>query len=59
MNLPGATWKPIEIYPNKNNPVDVNKGSSHMQVRNDAGLKEHLNKLFNGNYHPWFWTAKQ
>jgi triacylglycerol esterase/lipase EstA (alpha/beta hydrolase family) len=57
-NLPYATHKSMEIYPNKNSTVDVDKGSSHMQVRNDAGLKEHLNILFNGKYDPWFKVEK-
>ena len=58
-NLPGATWEPVKIFPNENSSVDINKGSSHMQVRNDEGLREHLDKLFTGNYHPWFKVEKQ
>ena len=49
----------MEIYPNKNKTVDKDKGSSHMQVRNDAGLKDALFHLFEGDYEPWFKTAKQ
>jgi hypothetical protein len=30
-----------------------------MQVRNDEGLREHLKKMFNGDYDIWFYTAKQ
>jgi hypothetical protein len=56
-NLPKATHAPIEIYPNKNNPVDIDKGSSHMQVRNDEGIKKALKDLFDGNYDKWFYTA--
>jgi len=58
MNLPGASRLPIRIYPNEDSPVDFEKGSSHMQVRNDAGLKEHLRKLLDGKYDPWFQTPK-
>jgi pimeloyl-ACP methyl ester carboxylesterase len=57
-NLPSATNEPVEIYPNKNTNA-TNRGSTHMQVRNDSGLKEHLNKLFNGNYGHFFWTYEQ
>jgi len=52
--LPKATHAPVEIYPNKNSTRDVNKGSSHMQVRNDEGIREHLKKLFDGGYQWWF-----
>jgi len=55
--LPCATHRAIEIYPNKDSTVDIEKGSSHMQVRNDRGLKEHLKKLLDGNYDPWFYVA--
>ena len=58
-NLPGATRPPVPIYPNKDKTVDIDKGSSHMQIRNDAGLKEHLNKLLNGDYGWWFRTPEQ
>jgi len=58
-NLPGATHAPVEIYPNKDSTVDIEKGSSHMQVRNDAGLKEHLNNLFDGKYDKWFKVKKK
>ena len=58
-NLPKATHNPVRIYPNENSSVDVNKGSSHMQVRNDEGLRIHLNKLFNGDYAPWFRVNKE
>ena len=47
-NLPKATHGPIKIY-----------GSSHMQIRNDDGLKTHLNKLFNGDYDKWFKVFEQ
>ena len=59
MDLPGATHSPVEIYPNKNSTVDIEKGSSHMQVRNDAGLKKALNDLFNGEHNKWFRTVEQ
>ena len=56
-NLPNATWQPIKIeatMTKKNGTGTVVVGSSHMQVRNDNGLKDHLNRLFNGEYDPWF-----
>ena len=58
MNLPKATWQPIKIYPNETSTVDVNKGSSHMQVRNDAGIKTALKDLFDGKLEPWFFVAE-
>jgi hypothetical protein len=58
-NLPGATHASVKIFPNENSTVDINKGSSHMQVRNDEGIREHLDKLFNGDYEKWFYVAKQ
>jgi len=58
-NLPKATHRPVKIYPNENSPVDINKGSSHMQVRNDEGIRIALKDLFDGKHDPWFWTAPQ
>ena len=55
MGLPCPTHLPVKIYPTF--PNSSNEGSSHMQVRNDEGLKVHLNKLFNGDYDFWFATA--
>ena len=58
MNLPGATNDPVEIRPW--DPLGRELiGSSHMQVRNDKGIKEHLNKLFNGDYGKFFQTEKK
>jgi hypothetical protein len=57
--LPKATHIPVKIYPNENSTVDINKGSTHMQVRNDAGLKKALNDLFDGKHDKWFKTVKQ
>jgi len=57
-NLPCATHLPVEVYPNKGTN-EVNKGSSHMQVRNDKGLQTHLEKLFNGDYGNFFRTDKR
>jgi hypothetical protein len=59
MNLPCASRLPIRIFPNENNPNVTDKGSSHMQVRNDEGIKEHLNNLFNGDYGDFFATRKK
>jgi len=58
-DLPCATHKPVRIYPKEFETNAVNRGSSHMQVRNDEGLKEHLNKLLNGDYGKWFRTVEQ
>lgn len=52
-NLPGATSIPPRINM-ANNPSY--KGSSHMQIRNDAYLKESLKKLFDGEYGLFFKT---
>ena len=43
----------------KGGTYTVKLGSSHMQVRNDIGIKEHLFNLFEGNYDPWFKTEKK
>jgi hypothetical protein len=58
-NLPYATNEPVHIYPNEFNTNAVNRGSTHIQVRNDDGLKDHLNKLFDGQYEPFFWTNEK
>ena len=50
--------KDIKHYPGKGTNA-TSKGSTHMQVRNDEGIKEHLNKLFNGKYDPWFYTPEK
>jgi len=57
--LPCPTHLPVRIYPKEFETTAVNRGSSHMQVRNDEGLKEHLNKLLNGDYGKWFRTVEQ
>ena len=41
--------------PKTQKAVKIN-GSSHMQIRNDNNTKEHLNKLFNGDYGMWFFV---
>jgi hypothetical protein len=53
-NLPGATHMPVignQIL------LDNNAGSSHMQVRNDEGLKQFLYSLFEGEMGMFFETA--
>ena len=55
MDLPCRTHKEVRIYPNEGKNV-TNKGSSHMQVRNDEGIKEHLFNLFEGDYGKFFET---
>jgi len=59
MGLPSPTHKPVEIYPNKDKTRDIEKGSSHMQVRNDRGLKDALKNLFEGKYDRWFLTPEE
>lgn len=46
-DLPGATWVP-----------QLCENSSHMQMRNDRNTERHLNKLYGGEYHPFFETDK-
>jgi pimeloyl-ACP methyl ester carboxylesterase len=54
-DMPGATHAPVKIS-EKGPGFD---GSSHMQVRNDEGLRKHLNALFDGDYHPYFKVFEQ
>jgi pimeloyl-ACP methyl ester carboxylesterase len=56
--LPYATRAPIRVYPREFEDV-IDKGSSHMQIRNDEGIKIHLNKALNGDYGPFFRTEPQ
>jgi hypothetical protein len=56
MNLPGATHDPVEIF-TSNGRVRI--GSSHMQVRNDLGLKLALKDLFDGKYGKFFQTEEK
>ncbi|MDL2262888.1 GPI inositol-deacylase [Bacteroidales bacterium OttesenSCG-928-I21] len=53
--LPNATWSPIRVYPREYENV-IDKGSSHMQIRNDEGIKIHLNNALNGDYGDFFRT---
>jgi hypothetical protein len=53
-DLPYQTNSPVRVYPREFDPT-IHKGSSHMQVRNDAGIKEHLNNAFNGVYGSFFY----
>ena len=57
-NMPKATHGPVKIYPNETSTVDFEKGSSHMQVRNDAGIKTALKDLFDGKLERWFFVAE-
>jgi hypothetical protein len=52
-NLPCATDQPVRVFPQGQGWA----GSSHMQVRNDKGIKDALNNLFNGQYGYFFQTA--
>ena len=51
--------KSAEILPEATYPSIRMEGSSHMQIRNDANLKTHLNNLFNGDYGEFFIVNKQ
>jgi archaellum component FlaG (FlaF/FlaG flagellin family) len=53
-NLPNPTHESVCIFYNEHFLTASSKGSSHMQVRNDEGLKKHLKKLFDGDYDDWF-----
>ena len=55
-NMPYATHEPIRICPKDYRGMEI--GSSHMQVRNDKGLKDALNDLYNGKYDKWFFVAE-
>jgi len=48
---------PMPEY-SKGGTFTVKTGSSHMQVRNDEGIKEHLFNLFEGDYGWFFKTDK-
>jgi hypothetical protein len=54
-NLPYATHPPVKVCPVGNGYA----GSSHMQIRNDAGIKEALMNLFEGNYGLFFKTKER
>ncbi len=56
--LPGATHDPVEVKGYEISP-GVYSGSSHMQIRNDKGLKTHLNLLMEGEYGDFFETLTQ
>jgi hypothetical protein len=56
--LPCATNLPVRVYPHEFEDV-IDKGSSHMQVRNDEGIKIHLNRAFKGEYGEFFYTEPQ
>ena len=59
-NLPYATNQEVRVFPNEFRVArGIHKGSSHMQIRNDAGIQEHLEKLFDGKYGPFFKTIKE
>lgn len=55
-DLTCATHTPIKVFTPKG--IYGNScGSSHMQVRNDRGLKDFLNSTFNGEYGAFFYTS--
>lgn len=53
--LPCASVQPIQVWRNavENN---IDKGTSHMQVRNDEGIKKVLKLVFDGYYGDFFYT---
>lgn len=55
-NLPCSTSPPVRIFPFEFENV-ISKGSSHMQIRNDEGIKRALKALFDGEY-GWFFLTE-
>lgn len=56
-NLPAMSNPPIKVYyEDAYNSKNPNKGTSHMQMRNDGGIKQCLNYIFNGQYGKYFKT---
>lgn len=55
-DLTSATHTPVKIYGDYDGATH-SIGSSHMQVRNDSGLKNFMNELFNGTYGSFFFTS--
>lgn len=58
-NLPGYTGGPVRVYYNEYNYQARNRGTSHMQMRNDGGIKEKLYNLLEGNYGHFFKTGRK
>ena len=58
-NLPGYTGGPVRVYYNECNFQAKNRGTSHMQMRNDGGIKEKLYNLLEGWYGKFFKTARK
>lgn len=55
MNLPGATNAPVKIQ-GELLSNGTYSGSSHMQIRNDKGIKDGFDNLLKGNYGRFFYT---
>lgn len=57
-NLPAMSNPPIKVYyEDAYNPKNPNVGTSHMQMRNDGGIKNCLNNIFDGQYGRYFKTS--
>ena len=52
-NLPCATNSPIRVSPVFSN--SMNQGTSHMQIRNDEGIRRALKDIFNGMHGDFFY----
>ncbi len=58
-NLPGYTHDPVRVFYKEEEPQAENRGTSHMQMRNDGGVKEKLFNLLNGRYGYFFKTENR
>ncbi len=56
MRLPLSCNHPVRIYPNEGVSGASFSGSSHMQVRNDSGLKHAMRRLCEGEFGIFFAT---
>lgn len=55
-DLPCATNTSVRIYPDAS---ETQKGSSHMQIRNDRGIRVALKNLLDGQYGAFYLTDEQ
>ena len=58
-NLPGYTGGPVRVYYKEYEYQAKDRGTSHMQMRNDGGIKEKLYNLLEGKYGYFFKTARK
>ncbi|MFW6020106.1 MAG: hypothetical protein ACOCPM_05945 [Bacteroidales bacterium] len=57
-NLPGATNKPVKVD-GIDDGINPPTGSSHMQIRNDHGIRDAFNQLLDGDFGWYFETDEQ